>query len=132
MYKFRTTNLHLNKQLNITLKSIYGMGFFKSNYILSILGISISFFLDDLNTYYKDILFFYLESYIMSVARIERFVSLRIKRLKDLLTYKGIRHNLNLPVHGQRTRTNANTQRSKRRKIEDLIKLNEKLAKKKK
>ncbi len=45
----------------------------------------------------------------MSKARIDRFIGLRIKKLKDLLTYKGIRHSLNLPVHGQRTRTNAST-----------------------
>lgn len=58
----------------------------------------------------------------MSVARIDRYTGLRIKRLKDLLTYKGNRHTLNLPVHGQRTRTNANTQRSKRRKLEAFLK----------
>ena len=68
----------------------------------------------------------------MSSARIDRYINLRIKRLKDLLTYKGIRHNLNLPVHGQRTRTNANTQRSKRRKIEELNNFNEKSTKYKK
>lgn len=56
----------------------------------------------------------------MSIARIDRYVELRIKKLKDLDTYKGNRHHLNLPVHGQRTRTNASTQRSKRRKLEEL------------
>jgi len=51
----------------------------------------------------------------MSEAHIKRFVNLKIKKLKDIETYRGIRHKLNLPVHGQRTRTNAKTQRSKRR-----------------
>jgi ribosomal protein S13 len=66
MYKFRVTNLHLNKELSIALKSIYGIGFYKSNFILALLGISSPFFLDRLNTYYKDILFFYLETFVMS------------------------------------------------------------------
>lgn len=132
MYKFRITNLYLNKELSVTLKSIYGLGWHKSNYILALLGISYPFFLDDLNNYYKDVLFFYLEMFVMSVARIDRYISLRIKRLKDLLAYRGIRHSLNLPVRGQRTRTNASTQRSKRRKLEELFKLNAKLGKHKK
>lgn len=87
------------------------------------MGISSPFFLDDLNLYYKDLLFFYLEDYVLSIARIDRYVDLRIKKIKDLQTYRGNRHHLNLPVHGQRTRTNANTQRSKRRKLEESLKL---------
>lgn len=46
--------------------------------------------------------------------RIKRFVELDISNLVNISSYKGIRHNLCLPVNGQRTRTNARTQRSKR------------------
>ena len=123
MYKFRITNLNLNKELSIALNFIYGLGLFKSNYILSRLGIPFLFFVDDLNNYYKDLLFFYLEFFIISVARIDRYINLSIKKLIDLSSYKGNRHQSYLPVHGQRTRTNANTQRSKRRKLEELKKL---------
>lgn len=126
MYKFRVTNLNENKELSVALKSIYGLGWYKVNFILARLGISNLFFVDDLNTYYKDVLFFYLEFFIVSIARIDRYISLAIKKLTDLGTYKGIRHKLFLPVHGQRTRTNANTQRSKRRKLEELEKFSEK------
>jgi small subunit ribosomal protein S13 len=86
---------------------------------MSRLGISSLIFVDNLNLYYKDLLFFYLENFVMSIACINRYKDLRIKKLIDLNTYKGIRHELFLPVHGQRTRTNANTQRSKRRLISD-------------
>lgn len=41
-------------------------------------------------------------------------VTQNIKRLKEIGTYRGIRHSRNLPVHGQRTRTNARTKRGKR------------------
>jgi len=99
---------------------------------LSRLGISNYFFINELNNYYKDLLFYYLEIFIMNHAHIERFITLNIKKLIDLSTYKGIRHLACLPVHGQRTRTNANTQRSKRRKAEELKKLNEKIKRYKK
>lgn len=45
---------------------------------------------------------------------LRRLVGNNIKRLKDINSYRGIRHKLNLPVHGQRTRTNARTKRGKR------------------
>lgn len=122
MYKFRVTDLDENKEISVILKSIYGIGWHKSSYILSLIGISSPSFLDNLNSFYKDILFFYLESFVLTIAKIDRYTDLRIKKLIDLNTYKGVRHNLNLPVHGQRTRTNANTQRSKRRKLEELLK----------
>ena len=120
MYKFRVTDLPLNKELSVALKSIDGLGWRKVNFILSKIGISHSILVENLNLYYKDILFFYLENFVMSIACISRYQDLRIKRLKDLNTYKGIRHELFLPVRGQRTRTNANTQRSKRRLITEL------------
>ena len=126
MYKFRVTNLYLNKELSVALKSIYGLGWHKVNFILARLGISNLFFVNELNEYYKDILFFYLESFIVSSARIDRYNTLAVKKLSDIGTYRGIRHDLHLPVHGQRTRTNANTQRSKRRKAEELNKSSEK------
>ncbi len=120
MYKFRVTNLPLNKELAVALKAIDGLGWHKINLILSRLGISNFIFVDNLNLYYKDLLFFYLENFVMSIACINRYNDLRIKKLIDLNTYKGIRHELFLPVHGQRTRTNANTQRSKRRLISEI------------
>lgn len=45
---------------------------------------------------------------------LRRLVGNNIKRLKDINSYRGIRHKLNLPVHGQRTRTNARTKRGRR------------------
>ena len=45
---------------------------------------------------------------------LRRMVGGNIKRLKDINSYRGLRHKLNLPVHGQRTRTNARTKRGKR------------------
>ncbi|MDP2599670.1 MAG: 30S ribosomal protein S13 [Deltaproteobacteria bacterium] len=46
---------------------------------------------------------------------LRREISANIKRLKDLGTYRGIRHIRNLPVHGQRTHTNARTRKGRAR-----------------
>ena len=48
---------------------------------------------------------------------LRREISMNIKRLKDLGTYRGIRHRRGLPVRGQRTRTNARTRKGPRRMI---------------
>jgi len=48
---------------------------------------------------------------------LRRDVSMNIKRLMDLGCYRGLRHRKNLPVHGQRTHTNARTRKGKARAI---------------
>lgn len=47
-------------------------------------------------------------------GELQRIVTGNIKRLQDVSAYRGIRHKANLPVRGQRTRTNARTKRGKR------------------
>ncbi len=47
-------------------------------------------------------------------GELQRVVSTNIKRLKDINAYRGLRHKLNLPVRGQRTRTNGRTKRGRR------------------
>ncbi len=44
-------------------------------------------------------------------------VAMNIKRLKDIATYRGLRHRRGLPVNGQRTKTNARTRKGKKRTI---------------
>ena len=53
---------------------------------------------------------------VISDARISRIIEVNIKKLIDNDIYRGIRHKLNLPTRGQRTRTNARTQKAKRDK----------------
>lgn len=48
---------------------------------------------------------------------LRRQVSMNIKRLIEIKCYRGIRHRMGLPVHGQRTRTNARTRRGARRTV---------------
>jgi small subunit ribosomal protein S13 len=47
-------------------------------------------------------------------GELRRVITTNIKRLKDINSYRGLRHKANLPAHGQRTRTNARTRRGKK------------------
>ena len=59
---------------------------------------------------------------VMVEGDLRREVQLSIKRLVDLGTYRGMRHRRGLPVHGQRTRTNARTRKGPRRAAASLKK----------
>jgi len=48
---------------------------------------------------------------------LRREVQMNIKRLQEIGSYRGRRHRMNLPVHGQRTRTNARTKRGARKTV---------------
>jgi small subunit ribosomal protein S13 len=50
-------------------------------------------------------------------GELRRIVSMNIKRLMDLQTYRGLRHRRNLPVRGQRTHTNARTRKGPRKTV---------------
>jgi len=60
------------------------------------------------------VLFFLLKLSVISDIRIKRFMDFNIKKYIFVNCMKGVRHRLCLPVHGQRTQTNASTQRMKR------------------
>jgi small subunit ribosomal protein S13 len=68
----------------------------------------------NLNHYNINIILFLLKGLVLSDARIKRIIDNNITRLINIESYRGFRHKLNLPVRGQRTRTNAGIQRSKR------------------
>lgn len=68
----------------------------------------------NLNSYQFSLLFLLLKGYVISDVRIKRRINTNINLMINNGSYTGIRHKLSLPVRGQRTRTNANTQRSKR------------------
>jgi ribosomal protein S13 len=96
-------------------------------------GIGYPFFLRNINSYFFSLIIFLLKGLVVSDARIKRFIDLNIMRLIDANTYIGLRHKLCLPCHGQRTRSNANTQRSKKTKrMDDKIEVSKFRSNKKK
>jgi small subunit ribosomal protein S13 len=110
-------DLPKNKRMEIALTYIYGIGRAKSIEILRDAGVSPDTKTDQL-----------ADSEITSIRNIidreqkvegdlRREVSMSIKRLMDVGTYRGLRHRKGLPVRGQRTSTNARTRKGPRRSI---------------
>jgi small subunit ribosomal protein S13 len=107
-------NIPVQKHIVIGLTSIYGIGRSKAKKICAITNVS-----PEKKT--KDLTEAELESLRTEIAKIRvegdlrREVSMNVKRLIELGTYRGLRHRRGLPVRGQRTRTNARTRKGKRK-----------------
>ena len=114
MFLFREISLSEKSEIRVSLKQVYGVGWYKSNFILNKIGISYPFFGVNLNYYNINTILYLLKGLVLSDARIKRVIDNNITRLINIESYRGSRHKLTLPVRGQRTRTNAGTQRSKR------------------
>jgi len=113
MVRIAGINLPDNKRAEIALTYIYGIGKSMANKILSELKINRDTKIKDLSDSQADALRARIEKMPVE-GDLRRAISQDIKRLKDIGTYRGLRHKANLPVRGQRTRTNARTKRGKR------------------
>ncbi|HHH41545.1 MAG: 30S ribosomal protein S13 [Chloroflexi bacterium] len=117
MARIAGVDLPRNKRVEIGLTYIYGIGRSLSNEILRQAGV-------DPNTRVKDLSeeeITRLREIIERNYRVEgdlrREVQMNIKRLMEIGCYRGLRHRRNLPVRGQRTRTNARTKRGPRKTV---------------
>ncbi|HSX27353.1 MAG TPA: 30S ribosomal protein S13 [Patescibacteria group bacterium] len=102
------------KQVHAALTYVYGIGPKSSANILTAANINPTVRVKDLTeteiTRIQDVI---NEKYTVE-GELQRIVTGNIKRLKDINSYRGIRHKSNLPSRGQRTRTNARTRRGKK------------------
>ena len=112
MVRILGSNLSNKKKIYIALTCIYGIGIPTSKKILKQLNISEDLKVADLNenniSALRDIL--ETEEYKLE-GDLKRLISLNIKRLIDINSFRGRRHLKGLPVRGQRTRTNNRTSR---------------------
>ena len=103
--------------MEVALTYIYGIGRSRSKDILEKAGINFDKKTDDLT----DSEITTIRSIIDKEHKVEgdlrREVSMSMKRLMDIGTYRGLRHRKGLPVRGQRTSTNARTRKGPRRSI---------------
>jgi small subunit ribosomal protein S13 len=110
-------DLPKKKNIEIALTYIHGIGRSTSQKILSQVGIDPSMQADKLD----DQEIARIREVIDTAQKVEgdlrREVSMNIKRLMDLGTYRGLRHRKSLPVRGQRSSTNARTRKGPRRKM---------------
>ncbi|MCD8025134.1 MAG: 30S ribosomal protein S13 [Candidatus Gastranaerophilales bacterium] len=106
-------DLPRNKRMIVALTYIYGIGSTLSKRILAACQISEDLRSDDLTDDDIKKLRNEIAHYTIE-GDLKRNESLNIKRLQEIGSYKGYRHKKKLPVHGQRTKTNARTRRGKK------------------
>ncbi|CCZ49796.1 TPA: 30S ribosomal protein S13 [Candidatus Gastranaerophilales bacterium HUM_3] len=106
-------DLPRNKRLEIALTYIYGIGPARSKKILEVTGISPDLRTDDLTDDDIKQLRNALSEYNIE-GDLRREVTMNIKRLQEINSYRGMRHKRGLPCRGQRTKTNARTRRGKK------------------
>ena len=103
-----------DKQVGIGLTYIYGIGYVTSVTILAKAKIKPETRVKDLSeTQIQAIAKIINQDHIVE-GKLQRLTFNHIKRLQDIRSYRGLRHNLRLPVRGQRTKTNARTRRGKK------------------
>lgn len=114
MVRILGIQLPAKKRMETALTYIYGVGHTRSRLILKTAGIDLNKRTDDLTedevTKIREI----IEKEYHVEGDLRREISMNIKRLKEIGSYRGDRHKKNLPVRGQNTRTNARTKRGKR------------------
>jgi small subunit ribosomal protein S13 len=108
-------DLPRRKRIEIGLTYIYGIGRTTSNRILSKLNIDPNTNTDELSEAEINSIRKVIDNEYKVEGELRTEVSMNIKRLMDLGCYRGLRHRRSLPVHGQRTSTNARTRKGPKR-----------------
>lgn len=103
------------KKVEIALTYVYGIGLVRAKEILARTGVNPNTRVKDLTEKESDSLREDVAKNLSVEGELRRQVSQNIKRLKDISSFRGIRHQKGLPVRGQRTKTNARTRRGKKK-----------------
>ena len=115
MARIAGVDLPRKKRIEIGLTYIYGIGRSTSKNILDKLQIDPSTKTDDLTEDQITNIRKLIDSEYKVEGELRTQISMNIKRLMDLGCYRGLRHRRGLPVHGQRTSTNARTRKGPKR-----------------
>ncbi|MEA2480258.1 MAG: small subunit ribosomal protein [Thermoleophilaceae bacterium] len=115
MARISGVNIPLNKRVEVGLTYIYGVGPSQAKRVLGTAGV-------DFDTYVKDLtedeirkLRDVIDNDLTVEGDLRRERSQNVKRLMEIGCYRGLRHRRGLPVHGQRTKTNARTRKGPKR-----------------
>lgn len=114
MARFANVEVPADKQIVVALTYVYGIGPKLAADIVKAAGVEPETRTKDLKPAEERKLRDIIDANYTVEGDLRRIVGSNIKRLKDIKSYRGLRHMANLPVHGQRTRTNARTKRGKR------------------
>jgi len=116
MARIAGINIPVNKHAEVALTSIYGIGRTRARKICEAAGVQPSAKVSSLSEQELELVRQEVAKYTIE-GDLRREVSMNIKRLTDLGTYRGIRHRKGLPLRGQRTKTNARTRKGPRKSI---------------
>jgi small subunit ribosomal protein S13 len=117
MARIAGIDLPREKKVEVGLTYIFGIGRMTARKILEATGVSSAHRIKDLNDADVNKLRQEIEKNYRVEGSLRTEVSMNIKRLMDIGSYRGIRHRRGLPVRGQRTHTNARTKKGPRRAI---------------
>lgn len=117
MARISGVDLPREKRIEVALTYIYGIGLTTSQGLLERTGISPDTRVRDLTDEEANRLREVIDKEIRVEGDLRREVSMNIKRLMDIGSYRGLRHRRGLPTRGQRTRTNARTRRGPKKAV---------------
>ncbi len=117
MARISGVDLPREKRVEIALTYIFGIGLYTSQQILAETGVNPDTRVRDLTDEESNRLREVIDRDYRVEGDLRREVSMNIKRLMDIGSYRGLRHRRGLPLRGQRTRTNARTRRGPKRAV---------------
>jgi small subunit ribosomal protein S13 len=110
-------DLPREKRLEVALTYIYGVGRTRAHEMLAATGISPDLRVRDMGDAEQLALRDYIEGNLKVEGDLRREVAADIRRKVEIGCYQGLRHRRGLPVHGQRTKTNARTRKGPKRTV---------------
>ena len=117
MARIAGIDLPREKRIEIGLTYIYGIGATRAKEILAKTGIDpdirVKNLTDDQEAQLREV----IEHQYLIEGDLRRATAMNIKRLSEIGCYRGLRHRRGLPVHGQRTKTNARTRKGPKKTI---------------
>lgn len=117
MARIEGVDLPRNKRVEIGLTYIFGIGLPRAQEILAATKVNPDTRVKDLTDADANLLRDYIGQNFKVEGDLRREVQLNIKRLIEIGSYRGLRHRRNLPVRGQRTRTNARTRKGPKKTV---------------
>ena len=117
MARISGIDLPREKRIEVALTYIYGIGPARAAKVLETTGINPDTRVKDLTEDQEALLREVIEGEYVIEGDLRREVAMNIKRLSEIGCYRGLRHRRGLPVHGQRTKTNARTRKGPKKTI---------------
>ncbi|GAP05800.1 MAG TPA: 30S ribosomal protein S13 [Anaerolinea thermolimosa] len=117
MARIEGVDLPRNKRVEVGLTYIYGIGPTRAREILAATNVNPDVRVRDLTENEINAMRDFIARSYKVEGDLRREVQMNIKRLVEIGCYRGLRHRRNLPVHGQRTRTNARTRKGPKKTV---------------